>query len=55
MRPALGEAYTNYDQALDEVLELGNNESRLELVRRLSSRMDGREYHRVSAMGLDSP
>jgi hypothetical protein len=55
MRHALGEAYTNYDRVLDEVLERGNNKSRLGLVGRLSSRMDGRECHRVLAVGLDSP
>lgn len=53
MRHALGEAYTNYDRALDEALELGNNMSRLGLVGRLSSRMDSGGCHRVSAVGLD--
>lgn len=52
MRHAPGEAYTNYDRALDDALKLGNNKSRLGLVGRLSSQMDGGECHRVSAVGL---
>jgi len=55
MRHALGEAYTNYDRAFEEALDLGNNKSRLGLVGRLSSQMDDGGCHRVSAVGLDSP
>jgi hypothetical protein len=42
---ALSEAYTNYNRALDEALERGYNKSRLGLVGRLSSRMDGGGCH----------
>ena len=35
MSHALGDAYINYGRAFDEVLERGNNKSRLGLVGRL--------------------